>query len=194
MIRQTDRSAATVEAILAAARTLFAREGFGATSIDAIAAGAGVAKGAVYHHFASKEAIFTRVLDGVQAELAAAPPPPAVLRAADPFDAMAQGVEAYLTAAMAPGVKQILLIDGPVVTGWLKWRDIDDRHFSAGTRRILETALAGSDAAKDIDAIMRLLMGAVMEAALACANAPDPAAMARRMSRALRRMLGGLRG
>jgi hypothetical protein len=90
-------------------------------------------------------------------------------------------------------VKQILLIDGPVVIGWLKWREIDDRHFSAGTRRVLEIALAGTAAAEDIEAIMRLLMGAVMEAALACANAPDPAATARRMSRALRRMLGGLR-
>jgi hypothetical protein len=59
---------------------------------------------------------------------------------------------------------------------------------------VLETALQGTDAAKDIDAVLRLLMGAVMEAALACANAPDPAATARGMSRALRRMLEGLRG
>src|SRR5262245_22426116 len=121
MIRQTERSAATIGAILTAARHLFAEGGFEATSIDAIAAGAGVAKGAVYHHFQSKEEIFTRVLDGVQAEIAAAPPSAAVRRAKDPLDAMAAAILDYLTAAVAPGVKRILLIDGPVVTGWLKW-------------------------------------------------------------------------
>jgi len=194
MIKQTERSAATIGAILAAARRLFAEEGFEATSIDAIAAKAGVAKGAVYHHFQSKEEIFTRVLDGVQAEIAAAPPSAAVRKAKDPLDAMAAAMLDYLTAAVAPGVKQILLIDGPVVTGWLKWREIDDRHFSAGVRQVLKHALSGTDAAKDIDAVLRLLMGAVMEAALACANAPDPAATARSMSRTLRRMLEGLRG
>src|SRR5882757_5028208 len=108
MIRQTERSAATIGAILAAARRLFAEEGFEATSIDAIAASAGVAKGAVYHHFQSKEEIFTRVLDGVQAEIATAPPSAAVRGAKTPFDAMAASVLDYLTAAVAPGIKRIL--------------------------------------------------------------------------------------
>src|SRR6516165_8667830 len=100
MIKQTERSAATIGAILAAARTLFAEGGFEATSIDAIATKAGVAKGAVYHHFQSKEEIFTRVLDGVQAELAAAPPSPTVCKLRDPFDSMAAAVQDYLTAAV----------------------------------------------------------------------------------------------
>ena len=53
--------------ILEGARRLFAANGFDATSMDDIAEAASVAKGAVYHHFASKEAVFLRVLEDVQA-------------------------------------------------------------------------------------------------------------------------------
>ena len=70
MSSQAERRAATVAAILTSARALFGGRGFEATSIDDIAEGAGVAKGAVYHHFDSKEAIFTQVLEAVQADIA----------------------------------------------------------------------------------------------------------------------------
>src|SRR4051812_44092620 len=117
MVRQAERTEATKTAILQAARKLFASNGFEATSIDAIAEEAGVAKGAVYHHFASKEELFTRVLEGVQAEIAAAPPPASLRKLADPMDQIAAGALYYLNAATEPGTKQILLIDGPTVIG-----------------------------------------------------------------------------
>ena len=61
MASQAERRTATRGAILDAAGNLFSGQGFAATSVDAVAAAAGVAKGAVYHHFASKEAIFEAV-------------------------------------------------------------------------------------------------------------------------------------
>src|ERR1700761_1206127 len=105
MSTQSERRAATVAGILASARNLFAERGFEATSIDDIAEGASVAKGAVYHHFESKEAIFTQVLEGVQAEIFATPPPPDVRLDGALPDLMADGVERYLLAASAPGVR-----------------------------------------------------------------------------------------
>src|SRR5215472_5507520 len=128
MSRQAERSAATIEAVAGAARKLFAAQGFEATSIDEIAARAGVAKGAVYHHFASKEAVFAHVLDGVQAELAALPVPAASRRLADPLDRTADAVLRYLYAASEPPMRRILLVDGPAVVGWRKWREIDDKY------------------------------------------------------------------
>tara|TARA_B100002049_G_scaffold109303_1_gene80665 strand:- start:649 stop:1290 length:642 start_codon:yes stop_codon:yes gene_type:complete len=44
--------------VLDAARALFIEHGFGATSMDAIAARAGVSKATVYAHYASKQALF----------------------------------------------------------------------------------------------------------------------------------------
>lgn len=193
MIRQVERSTSTIGAILAAARKLFASSGFEATSIDGIAAKAGVAKGAVYHHFTSKEAIFTRVLEDVQAEIAAAPIPAAARKIADPMDQIAAGVLRYLNAATESSVKRILLIDGPVVIGWGKWREIDDRYFGAGAKAALANAVGKDGSAREVQALTHLLMGAVMEAALVCAMAEDPKKAARDHASALRRMLEGLR-
>ena len=62
MAKQAERREATRDAIVAAATSLFGDKGFAATPMDEIATAAGVAKGAVYHHFPSKEAVFEAVL------------------------------------------------------------------------------------------------------------------------------------
>src|SRR5579864_8920974 len=117
VVSQAERRAGTVAAILAAAQQLFAKRGFAATTIDDIAGRAGVAKGAVYHHFGSKEEILERVLDGIFVEIAAR------LRMAagpsrDLFETMVKGTEIYLERVTAPEVKRISLVDGPAVLGW----------------------------------------------------------------------------
>lgn len=192
MVRQSERREATIAAILKAARRLFASRGFDSTSIDDIAASAGVAKGAVYHHFESKEEIFTQVLDSVQAELAASPPP-SLLNISDPLDQIATAVMEYLIAANEPGIRQILLIDGPAVIGWQKWREIDDRYFGAGAKAAVERILAKSATSARIEAVTHLLMGAVMEACLVCAKSQNAKKSARELSSALRVMLEGVR-
>lgn len=193
VVRQSDRREATTAAILKAARKLFAARGFDDTSIDDIASEAGVAKGAVYHHFESKEEIFTQVLENVQAELAAMPVPASASKIIDPLDQISAAVLRYLLAANESGVRQILLIDGPAVIGWQKWREIDDRYFGAGAKAVIELILQKSATPARIEALTQLLMGAVMEACLVCAKAEDPRKRARELSAALRMMLEGLR-
>jgi AcrR family transcriptional regulator len=194
MVRQAERSAATVEAIAAAARKLFAQKGFESTSIDEIAARAGVAKGAVYHHFASKEEVFALVLDAVQGELAALPPPPPSRRLGAPADLVADSVLRYLLAASEPAVKRILLVDGPAVVGWQKWREIDAKYFGANARAAVAALLGGTPGEREVDALAHLLLGAVMEAALVCATAADARKSARELTAALKRLLRGLAG
>jgi len=193
MVSQAERRAETIAAILGAAEKLFGAQGFAATSIDDIAARAGVAKGAVYHHFESKEAIFTRVLEQVQEKLSQSPPSGPSSKQREPLDQMVGGVLHYLVSATQPGVKQILLIDGPVVIGWAKWREIDDRYFGTGAR-LATAALLGPKASEaQVHTVAHLILGAVMEAALVCASARDPKKAARELCDGLRRMLEGLR-
>jgi len=189
---QADRRAATVAMILEGARRLFAAGGFDATSMDDIAEAAGVAKGAVYHHFASKEAVFLRVLEDVQAAIAAAPVPPEALKERDPAEQIAGAVLRYLLAASEPDVRRVLLIDGPAIVGWRKWREIDDRFFGAGARFAMARLLGEAAPAREVELMAHLLMGAVMEAAILCATADDPQTTARELSSALRRMLLGM--
>ncbi len=192
-MRQAARSAATTKAILAAARELFMARGYEAVSIDEIAEAAGYRKGAFYHQFPSKQAVFEQVLDSVQAALAARLTARAAggPKGASPR-AVAQSIQAYVEGAIQPDARQILLIDGPVVLGWQRWREIDDKHF-AGIVRASVTGLMGTGAdAAQIDSATHLLLGAIMEAALASGAADDPQAAAREHCATLERLLSGL--
>jgi len=188
MVRQSERSEATIRAVLDAARRLFAAQGFAATSIDGIAAKAGVAKGAVYHHFASKEAIFGHVFEAASAELAQAIPAEA-RKGKDPLDRITRGTLKYLTGISEPPYRRILLIDGPVVLGWGRWREADQRHFG----HLLQAPHAvGTLDARETQALGHLLAGAMTEAALVCATAQNPARTARELTAAFRALISGL--
>jgi AcrR family transcriptional regulator len=192
MSSQAERRATTIAAILASARALFAARGFELTSIDDIAERADVAKGAVYHHFDSKEAVFTAVLEGVQAEIFNSLSSLHEQREGDLVDLVVNGVEHYLRSASAPGIGQILLIDGPVVIGWRRWREIDDQHFGATARASIAALLGPGASPTQVDVLTHLLMGAVMEAAMVCATATDAHRSAGELAGGLRRMLKGL--
>lgn len=191
MVKQSERTQATIHAILSAAGPLFTRDGFEGVSVDQIAEQAGVAKGAVYHHFPSKEAIFTRALEGVQEGIAARLATSGITGENGALAAFTQATQLYLEIAMEPQNRRILLIDGPAVLGWRKWREIDDRFFGAGVRATIAYILGPGASERDIAAIEHLVMGAVMEAALVCATAED-ASVAADLTNGLRRLLGGL--
>jgi len=193
MVSQSERRQATIAAILAAARRRFAQKGFAETTIDDIAEAGGVAKGAVYHHFSSKEEILERVMDQLTEEIAAAVPI-AAQGGKDPLDAMTRGTQKYLSLIAEPAARRILLIDGPAVLGWDKWREIDQRHFSRLMRVPMAALLQGKKTPREIDAICHLLTGAVTEAALVTATAKDPQRTAREMAQSFRALLSGVLG
>lgn len=58
------RSEETRARILSTAETLFAQQGYDATGLAELCAAAGVSKGAFYHHFPTKQAVFQALLDG----------------------------------------------------------------------------------------------------------------------------------
>ncbi len=57
------RSEETQKRLLEAAQAMFSNQGFDAASVADICAQAGVSKGAFYHHFESKQAIFLTLLE-----------------------------------------------------------------------------------------------------------------------------------
>ena len=64
-----DGSGGKVGQILAAARHLFLEQGFGSTSMDAVAKRAGVSKATLYVHFENKERLFAEVVGQARARL-----------------------------------------------------------------------------------------------------------------------------
>ena len=193
MATQAERRKLTQTAIVKAATQIFGERGFAATTMDEIAAAARVAKGAVYHHFPTKEAVFEAVFEQVSRELVS--DLDRVARAEkDALAAMAAGTQAYFAACAQGSTGQIILRDGPAVLGWERWREIDARHFGGKFPRALAAAMdAGLIARQPVEPLARLLLGAVTEAAVACSAGGNIGKTGAEYGRAFRSLLDALR-
>lgn len=179
------RGRGTRERLVETARAQFGAHGYDATSIETILSTAGVARGALYHHFPNKAALFDAVLEQVTGELGV------VVGAAarghrDPVASLRAGVIAWLRHAAEPAVQQIVLLDAPAVVGWSRWRSVDEQDTVAGTKMALRRlADAGHLPTGSADVLAHLVVAAVGEAALLVARAPDPAAALVEVERAI---------
>ncbi len=139
--RTADEAERTRQDILGAARRLFTDQGYAATSTTAVAEAAGVTRGAVYHHFADKAALFREVFTQLDTEL-----DDTVNRAARAQDsalgAFAAGCRAMLDFVVRPDYHQIAVVDAPAVLGSEQWHAIDAGLGLASVELGLE-ALAG---------------------------------------------------
>lgn len=188
------RGATTRAHLVATARELFGRDGYEHTSIEAIQRQSGVARGALYHHFSSKEALFDAVLDQVVAELAAAASD-AARGAKDPAKALRNGCGRWLQLAQDAAIQRIVLLDAPAVVGWQRWRELDEIHVLGLVRTNLhQLAQQGRLPAADADLLANMVLAAVNEAAMVVLGADDPEAALRRGLRALDALLDRLVG
>jgi AcrR family transcriptional regulator len=189
---RAQRAQQTRERVIAAARALFAQRGYFNTSTNDIVVAAGVGtRGALYHHFADKQALFRAVFEQVEVDLTHAAD--ASVTGASGFEALANGLSSFLDASLDGEIRQILLIDGPAVLGWQAWREIEER-FGVGSIRAMLTAgqADGSIRDVDVDAMAHLLLSAVDEAALFIAHATDPVAARGQAGNALSALLAGV--
>src|SRR5436853_7249708 len=120
------RAQATRDALVQAALELFAERGYSEVGTEEIVARARVTRGALYHHFADKRDLVRAVHEHTEAELVDGIAK-RIAGVEDPWELMVAGTRAFLEACDDPAVKQITLIDAPVVLGWQEWREIDER-------------------------------------------------------------------
>jgi AcrR family transcriptional regulator len=174
---QHERTEATRTALTAAARRLFGAEGYAAVGTERIAREAGVTRGALYHQYADKSDLFAAVLEKVEAEIVERMARAAA--AAEPSDSAAlllAGADAFLDACAEPELGRIVLIDGPSVLGWQRWRGICLRYSVGLVASLLAEGMErGTIARQPVDALTHVLVGAVDEAALYVALADDRA-------------------
>jgi len=162
-----ERTEATRADLIAAARTLFIERSYAETGTPEIVAAAGVTRGALYHHFPDKQALFRAVVEkeaeAVAAEIEAAAP-----ETLAPRDALMAGSDAYLAAMRVPGRTRLLLLDGPAVLGRAGMDEIDARHGNRTLREGLAAAMrAGAIRKLPVDALTVLLAALFDRAALA---------------------------
>ncbi|HWF78646.1 MAG TPA: TetR family transcriptional regulator [Caulobacteraceae bacterium] len=190
MNRKVEQGLETRREIIEAARRLFAEHGYAGVSIEQVLAASGVSRGALYHHFRGKEALFEAVFEAMEAEIAQI-----VLArsaaAASPAEALAVGGDAFLDLAREKAVRQIVLTDAPAALGWEKWRAIDAQHGFG----LLKAALAPAAAEAGLPEAMvepfaHMLLASLTEIALLIARAEDSEAEAEAGKAAIRELLG----
>ncbi|MBU1305904.1 MAG: TetR/AcrR family transcriptional regulator [Alphaproteobacteria bacterium] len=185
---QAERREQTRRALIAAARNLFAEQGFAATSTPEIAAAAGVTRGALYHHFADKAALFAAVvaeehllIDMAVNGVAAGEDEPG------PIKVVLGCCNGFLDAMAEPGRRRIMLVDAPAVLGAERLAAIETQYGRPAVERGLSEAMAlGVMRRLPIEPLAQLLGAMVDRAAMA---PPDHQADYRKAIKALVRGL-----
>lgn len=189
---RSQHAEATRRAVLTAARSLFGAKGYAQTSVDEIADAARVTKGAVYHHFAGKEALFRAVYDEAEADaygravVAGDPEDP-------PVDQLVAKVNAYLDAVLDQEIRRITLIDGPAVLGHEPDPSAEQQANAEAVRLFIATAIEhGQLADLNPGVLTDLIGGLAWLGALLITRASDPGATRAELGKALEVMLRGL--
>lgn len=164
--RKTRAQAAqeTTERLIAVAHGAFAEKGFAEVSLDALAAEAGVTRGALHHHFGNKTGLFEAVLRRIDAQIGAE-----MQAAADASDdgwtAFRRCFHVYLDGVLRPDRCRILFQDAPAVLGMKSVDILMESGFNEMVADIRALIEAGTLAAPDAEALGHLLNGATINLA-----------------------------
>jgi AcrR family transcriptional regulator len=193
--KHTERSEATRAALVAAARTLFARHGYAAVGTEEIVRAAGVTRGALYHHFRDKQDLFLAVCEQVEGELTERIAQRVIGDGAgDPVAALLAGAQMFLDVCAEPEIQRITLLDAPSVLGWERWREMGQRYGLGLVQAALQAAMdAGELEPQPVRPLAHLLLGALDEAALLVARSDDPAATRAEVGETVARLIAALR-
>lgn len=191
--RRAEYSESTRQALVDSAIDLFTKRGYAGTSLDEVVKRARVTKGALYHHFSGKQALFEAAF--AQVETRSIESLTAVVTAeGDAWETAVAGLRAYVRRCLEPEYQRIIVHEAPVVMGWERWREAEE-HFSFGLLRTAVQLLvdAGEIEEAPVEIMARLLFGALSAGASTIASSSDPKRTGREVERAILRVLEGLR-
>ncbi len=166
MATQKQRSDETRLKLLAAFRASFLERGYGATTVKHVLEQTGLSKGALYHHFASKEDIIEALFEQESRTT--------IERAMSRVDPLASPLSRLRTACLnwtrevrAPDISKIMFEIGPGALGAQKAKAIEDRNSLSRIEALLAEAIAAGElSAADPKLIAAFLNALVAEAGL----------------------------
>jgi AcrR family transcriptional regulator len=164
-------SEATRAAILEEATSLFAERGYAGTSLEDVASASQVTRGAVYHHFAGKQALFEAVLDLQESRAIAQIT--AAATAADPWEAAMQALEAFLDQCCDPVYGRLCWLEAPAALGWHRWRECEEKYAYGLVERFITALMdAGYLVDRAVESLVRFSFWMLGGAGLTLAEAP----------------------
>jgi AcrR family transcriptional regulator len=192
--RRAQYSASTKRALVDVAQDLFTEHGYAGTSLDAIVAGARVTKGALYHHFAGKQALFEAVFERVEREASKAIHDE-IKGEQDPWLKARAGLHAFLEVVCHPTYRRIVIQDGPGVLGYERFREQEERSTFSNVLAIVASVLGTGPLKMDEPmqrTFARIFFGAMSSAGESVSLAEDPDAASDRVEAAIGIILDGL--
>lgn len=190
--RKEEYAEATRAALVEVARKLFADRGFAAVSIEEIVQGARVTRGALYHHFEDKKALFREVVETIEREIEERMRARAA-KEKRPWEQLRAACQGYLDACLEKEVQRIVVLDAPSVLGWATWCEIDRRHGLGVLEERFERAReAGLIDPQPLEPVALLVLGALNTASRVIAEAARPADARRQVGATVDRLLSGL--
>jgi len=191
--RRAEYSATTRRALVDVATGLFTEQGYAGTSLDEIVAGARVTKGALYHHFSGKQALFESVFERVE-ERAARDINKAVRGTRDPWEKALGGLRAFLEVLQTPAYRRIVISDGPAVLGHERYREQEERTTFGIVQDIVSSVLASYHLEPSmVETFSRVFFGAMSAAGAAVSTAEDTQRASDEVEAAIAYILAGLR-
>ncbi len=168
---QSQRREETSNLVLASAIKLFAGKGYTATSLEDVAADTGLTIRPIYHYFGNKIQLFEAVTE-TQEQL--------LLEQLLPLDPSSPNIlyeawDCFIDCCQQPGFVQIVLVDAPHILG-------RERLANTAVVRQIRTMLAqgqrdvkltSSLSSLDQEFAVRMLLGALTEAALMVGSNPS---------------------
>lgn len=143
------RTETTRTALIAAARKLFVERGYADTGTPGIVATAGVTRGALYHHFEDKAALFLTVAQEMAAEVAQAVSTQ-TRASTSALQALIDGADAYFDAMGSEGRARLLLQEAPSILVPSQLRQLSDiagsEELQAGLLAAIQAAEASASA------------------------------------------------
>jgi AcrR family transcriptional regulator len=193
--RRQQYSASTKRALVDVAEELFTDNGYAATSLDAIVAGARVTKGALYHHFSGKQALFEAVFERVESDASRAIQK-ALKGHRDPWEKARAGLRAFLEVVQEARYRRVVIQEGPSVLGYERYREQEERSTFANVLDIVRSVLTAGQWELDEDLLQtfaRIFFGAMSSAGESVSSAEDPIQAAANVETAIGFILAGFR-
>lgn len=193
--RREQYSAETRAAILDAATRRFAERGYANTALEDVAADIQATRGAVYHHFTSKKALFEAVFEKMETD-AVARVAAAAAGESNPWLAAQVSLEVFLDRCCDPVYGRVVWQEGPLALGWTGWKECEER-FAYGLIEQVVRALVDSGSIEPVPVettarITFAILGAAGQALADAAEADKPRVQAE-YSAVIQRMLIGMR-
>lgn len=171
-------SEATRKELLAKARSAFAEHGYAQAPIEELVRACGLTRGALYHHFGSKQGLFLAVARQLDEELLRRIDAAAAAEELEPVEQFVRACRVYLEATLDPGVRRILLLDAPAVLATLEDRAAANAALDATIAPLrdglAELASLGMLREVNLEVAARMLGGALFEAASWVGDAAHP--------------------